>query len=153
MANELDGNIEPTREFVESIARPRNADAKYSTIIRSEKDKVKPNERFLMCPFDNTSFGINFQLERGNAGYVFDGIDTGSHSVTIEFRGSPFNKNAPQDPYLYPNLKVDENVVKIDEKKPDPPNPEMWICSDTYWTWSIAEGVKYYQRGIPAGYD
>ena len=115
-----------------------------------------------MCPWDNTSFGINFQLERGNAGYVFDGIDTGSHAITVEFRGHPISKTTPDDPYLYPDLKMKlnsdsppkpTNEVVVDDKAPNPPFPEMWICSDTYWTWSIADGVRYYPRGIPAGYD
>ena len=105
-----------------------------------------------MCPWDNTSFGINFQLERGNAGYVFDGIDSGSHSVTVEFRGKPLG-SGKVDPYLYPDLAVDSNNIVIVGEKPNNPNPEMWICSDTYWTWSIADGVKYFQRGIPAGYE
>ena len=109
-----------------------------------------------MCPFDNTSFGINFQLERGNAGYVFDGIDTGSHTVTIEFKGKPECKGE-DDTYRYPDYyvdTVDNRAVKV--KTTDvqsQPFPEMWICSDTYWTWSIQDGVRYYQRGIPAGFE
>ena len=158
MANELDGCIEPTREFMESISRP--------LIMVDEKDFVPSagdpakHQRFLMCPFDNTSFGINFQLERGNAGYVFDGLDSGSHSVTIEFRGKPLARDK-NDPYLYPDLKIQlkdnnpakpMNIVELDPTI-NPQAPEMWICSDTYWTWSIQDGVKYYNRGVPAGYD
>ena len=154
MANELDGNIEPTREFVESIATPLIRDDKGPLgAVNGENDH---GTRLLMCPWDNTSFGINFQLERGNAGYVFDGIDTGSHSVTIEFRGSPKYKGVAIDPYLYPDVIVDtknSNAIAVDKSEPKPPAPEMWICSDTYWTWSVQDGVRYYQRGIPAGYD
>ncbi len=159
MANELDGNIEPTREFTESISRPLNHIGEGSIYYRADKDPAA-NTRYLMCPFDNTSFGINFQLERGNAGYVFDGLDSGSHAVTIEFRGRPINNTPPNDPYLYPDVTVEGAGAKFNQVKiktpaqtPEPPHPEMWICSDTYWTWSIADGVKYYQRGIPAGYE
>ena len=45
------------------------------------------------CRADGTSFGINFQLERSNGGYVFDGADFGSQTVPITFRG-PIKINA-----------------------------------------------------------
>ena len=140
MANELDGMIEPTREFVESITRPLSLEfERKETDADTYRTANEPPEgkRFKMSPFDNTSFGINFQLERGNAGYVFDGIDTGSHTVTIEFRG-------------HPDIDADLDFI---ERTSAPPPPEMWVCSDTYWTWSVQDGVRYYARGIPAGYE
>ena len=103
---------------------------------------------------DNTNFGINFQLERGNAGYVFDGIDTGTHSITVQFKGSPIYSNE-LDSYYNPRLASNYDGKKLtwDLKNHHPPAPEMWICSDTYWTWSIQDGVQYYPRGRPTGYD
>ena len=142
MANELDGCIEPTQEFIESISRPLN-----------DTTPGGNNLRCLLCPFDNTSFGINFQLERGNSGYVFDGIDTGSHAITIEFKGTPIDTNNQNNPYIYADLEVGGYGVQVNAAKNTRPNPEMWVCSDTYWTWSVEDGVKYYPRGIPAGYD
>ena len=144
-ANELDGTIEATQEFMESISRPLNDVYEFT----NEKDK-----RLVLCPFDNTSFGINFQLERGNSGYVFDGIDTGSHAINIEFSGYPHSRETDKNPYYYADLKVEPyKGVVVDTKKHERPHPEMWVCSDTYWTWSVEDGVKYYPRGIPAGFD
>ena len=154
MANELDGMIEPTQEFMESISKPLSIefDKKELSTDRyrcaSDPDEGK---RLLMCPFDNTSFGINFQLERGNAGYVFDGIDTGSHTVSVDFHGSPM-RNDESDVLFYPDLGSDLKWKKVTDTS-SPPPPELWICSDTYWTWSVQDGVRYYQRGIPAGYE
>ena len=146
MANELD-DLEPTDEFLESISRPLN--------------NPETGARLITTPFDNTSFGINFQLERGNSGYVFDGIDTGSHAVTIEFKGTrEFGTGGGEErlknSYLYPDITTTDHgkTLKVKEiDNPSPPLPELWVCSDTYWTWSVDDGVKYYQRGIPAGYD
>lgn len=124
------------------------------------KSNWRPDEgtRFMMCPFDNTSFGINFQLERGNAGYAFDGVDTGSHAVNIEFKASMYKKAG--NPILYPDLAIrggsDDKIGTLvlgNKHIDDKAYPEMWICCDTYWTWSIDDGVKYYNRGVPAGYD
>ncbi|WP_289705325.1 hypothetical protein, partial [Bacteroides acidifaciens] len=47
MANELDGNIEPTDELVESISKPiNNVYPKHMTVTGDPKEK----ERFLLCP-------------------------------------------------------------------------------------------------------
>ena len=153
-ANELDGMIEPTREFMESISKPlsienqrKNTDAKMYQCASDPKE----GKRLVMCPFDNTSFGINFQLERGNAGYVFDGIDTGSHTVTVEFRGEKM-RDGESDVLWHPDISDTLTYPKLGGDS-HPPSPELWICSDTYWTWSVQDGVRYYQRGIPAGYE
>ena len=143
-ANELDG-VEATTEFIESISRPLNNIYDHSL------------ERFSTGPFDNTSFGLNFQLERGNAGYVFDGIDTGCRGVKIEFHGDRIDidenvKLEENDTYLYP--VCDENdSPKAKGEQPQLPPPEMWICSDTYWSWSAENGVEYHKDGVPIGYE
>lgn len=104
-----------------------------------KNSKIK---RYTNCRSDGTSFGINFQLERSNAGYVFDGLDTGSNSVTVTFRGQPMYRGE-DDTYFIP-----------DPTLPDvhPPAPEAWICSNTFFTWSV-NGVDYHPNGIPAGYE
>ncbi len=135
IANELDGCIEATDELVRSFALPLNKE--------SDGTRYKATSAA-----DNTSFGINFQLERGNSGYVFDGIDTGCHSITVQFKGQPIHTDK-NDTYYYPDV---DDAGKVDETV-HPPAPEMWICSDTYWTWSLPEGVKYYPRGIAEGYE
>ena len=127
IANELDGALEATQEFEDSFTQPLNDPA--------------TGKRYTNCRSDGTSFGINFQLERSNAGYVFDGIDTGSTSITVTFRGQPMYRGDDDTYFIpdpeYPNMH--------------PPSPEAWVCSDTYFTWSV-NGVEYYQTGIPAGY-
>ena len=127
VANELDGALEATQEFEDSFTQPLN--------------DPTTGERYRNCRSDGTSFGINFQLERSNAGYVFDGIDTGSTSITVTFRGQPMYRGE-NDTYYIP-----------DPELPDvhPPAPEAWICSDTWFTWSV-RGVEYYPTGVPASY-
>ena len=128
IANELDGALEATQEFEDSFTQPLN-------------DPVT-GKRYTNCRSDGTSFGINFQLERSNAGYVFDGLDSGSNSITVTFRGQPMYRG-DDDTYYFPDPE-NPNV--------HPPNPEMWLCSDTYFTWSV-NGVEYFPKGIPAGYE
>ncbi len=155
MANELDGPIEATEEYMRSIDTPLN-DAFHRFYQDGEGNgDLKPRgQRRRWIGTDNTNFGINFQLERGNAGYVFDGIDTGTHSITVQFKGSPIYSNE-LDSYYNPRLASTYDGKKLtwDLKNHHPPAPEMWICSDTYWTWSIQDGVKYYHLGIPEGYN
>ena len=128
IANELDGALEATQEFEDSYTQPLN-------------DPVT-GKRYTNCRSDGTSFGINFQLERSNAGYVFDEIDSGSNSVTVTFRGQPMYRGE-DDTYYIP-----------DPDLPDvhPPAPEAWICSNTYFTWSV-KGIEYHPTGIPPGYE
>ena len=128
IANELDGALEATQEFEDSFTQPLN-------------DPVT-GKRYTNCRSDGTSFGINFQLERSNAGYVFDGIDTGSNSITVTFRGQPLYRGE-DDTYFVPVPELPHI---------HPPSPEAWICSDTYFTWSV-NGVDYFPAGIPSGYE
>ena len=128
IANELDGSLEATQEFEDSFTQPLN-------------DPVT-GKRYTNCRSDGTSFGINFQLERSNAGYVFDGVDTGNNSVTVTFRGQPLYRG-DDDTYFIPDLE---------HKEQHPPSPEAWVCSDTYFTWSV-NGVEYFPKGVPFGYE
>ena len=153
MASELEGATEPTDELVESLSRPLNN--VYQLISANDGATHTEGERFLMCPFDNTSFGINFQLERGNAGYVFDGIDSGSSAVSIEFRANKkFHDKAQRNDVLsYPDVTcTDTTWISVLDTTAEV-IPEMWICSDTYWTWDTTNGVTYYSRGRPTGYE
>ncbi len=135
IANELDGCIEATDELVRSLSLALN-------------DETSGERYKATSAADNTSFGINFKLERGNSGYVFDGIDTGCHSVTVTFKGLPIYGG---DNDIYYNPEVDDSG-KVNTSV-HPPAPEMWICSDRWWSWSIDGGVKYHPRGIPVGYE
>ena len=126
VANELDGCLECTKEFERSFTQPLN--------------DAKTQARYANCLADATSFGINFQLERSNAGYVNDGLDSGSNSFTITFRGIPMYRGN-NDTYFIPD-SAHPNI--------HPPAPEAWICSDTYWIWSV-KGVEY-SNHFPAEY-
>ena len=128
IANELDGALEATQEFEDSFTQPLN-------------DPIT-GKHLTNCRSDGTSFGINFQLERSNAGYVFDGLDSGSNSITVTFRGQPMYRGN-DDAYYIPDAEL-----------PDvhPPAPEALVCSDTYFTRST-RGIEYYSRGIPEGYE
>ena len=128
IANELDGCLEATQEFEDSFTQPLN-------------DPVT-GKRYTNCRSDGTSFGINFQLERSNAGYVFDGIDTGNNSVAVTFRGQPIYRGE-NDTYYIPDPE-NPNV--------HPPAPEAWICQDSYFTWSV-NGIEYHGADIPVGYE
>ena len=128
IANELDGALEATQEFEDSFTQPLN--------------DPTTGKRYTNCRSDATSFGINFQLERSKAGYVFDGIDTGSQSITVSFRGQPLYRNI-DDTYYIPD---------IDSPDVHPPVPEAWVCSDTFFTWS-SKGVEYFPNSIPRGYE
>ena len=71
IANELDGALRPTQELEDSWTMPLN--------------DPETGERYKGCLRDATSFCINFQLERTNAGYVFDGVNTGNNTVAVKF--------------------------------------------------------------------
>ncbi len=128
VANELDGPLEATKEFEESYTQPLN-------------DPVT-GKRYANCRSDATSFGINFQLERSNAGYVFDGLYAGSDTVSVQFRGNPIYRG-DDDTYYIPDPE---------NKNQHPPAPELWICKDAFYTMSV-DGLKYYKGVIPPGYD
>ena len=133
MANELDGNEAPP-EFLESISKP----TQYKSPLDSEIYRLKT------FSYDNTNFGINFQLERGNSGYVFDGLDTNTRDVEIQFIADSNSINPLTNSYYYPD---------VNNQDIHPPSPEMWICSDTYWTWSVDNGVQYHKEGVPINYE
>ena len=129
MSYELD-NTQASPELVESLSRPLNDISKY--------DPRDEYERFLSCPFDNTNFGINFQFDRGNCGFNFDGIDTSNNQVVVEFKGEPYC-SGEYDTYLNPLTDKKGDVLV---QQPPVPFPEMWVFSYHYWTLS-SEGIKY----------
>ena len=130
VANELDGTLEPPQEFEDSFTQPLN-----------DPDS---GARYTGCKTDGTSFCINFQLERSNAGYVFDGVDTAHSTVPITLRGSPIY-SGDNDTYYIP-----------DSSQPSvhPPPPELWICRDTCFLMAPKEngGFQYMGPNIPEAY-
>ena len=136
---ELD-NTRATRELVESLSQPLND----VSVEKPEKDYG----RYLNSLWDDTNFGINFQLERGNAGFNFEGADTKGVQVLLEFKGQPVAKTKiqangtiiPYDTYLFPITDAEGEVI-LDIYDPLPP-PELWIFEYKYWSWTI-DGVDY----------
>ena len=99
-------------------------------------------ERYKGCLRDATSFCINFQLERTNAGYVFDGVNTGNNTVAVKFKGQPMYRGKNDTYYNF----------DLNNPSAHPPAPEMWICTDTYFTWGV-KSIKYFATGTPEGTD
>ncbi len=130
VANELDGSLEASPEFEDSFTRSLNAE---------------DGTRYALSTTDATSFGINFQLERSNAGYVFDGIDTGSKTVPIGFRGQPLYSGSNDTYYNVMNPLISTSVVS------HPPAPELWICQDTHFRMSV-DGLEYMGPVTPPGF-
>ena len=135
VANELDGPLEATREFENSFTDALN------DMTEGSEDFGKRRSN---CRSDGTSFGINFQLERSNAGYVFDGADFGTQTVPITFRGKPLFKGVNDTYYNY--LTNDDGSV---DTQHHPPPPELWICQDTYFTIDGKNGLVYHGAKIP----
>ena len=125
ISNELDGALRPSHELEDSWTMSLNA---------------PDGTRYKNTISDATSFCINFQLERTNAGYVFDGIDTAGNTVTIKFKGQPIYRGA------------NDTYFNFDVNNPNahPPPPEAWVCTDTYFEWGI-KSVKYYGNSVPEG--
>ncbi len=138
VANELDGPLEATKEFENSFTDALN-----------NMDEGSPDygKRRSNCRDDGTSFGINFQLERANAGYVFDGVDYGSVTVPITFRGKPMFKGN-NDTYYNFSVKDDGTV----DTTRHPPPAELWLCIDCYFTMDAKNGLVYHGYKIPPEY-
>jgi hypothetical protein len=111
IASDLDGPIEPTKEYLNSISRAKNSAT------------GKRLERFLN---DESSFMINIQLERSGAGYCYDGIDTNGSSISIQLKGNPMY-SGENDTYYYNPNPTQTNVID------HPPPPQLWICQETFW--------------------
>jgi hypothetical protein len=126
IASELDGSIEPTQEYVASLTESLN-------------DGNGP--RWVGRLGDNTSFMFNIQLERSNAGYCYDGVDTGGTNVSISINGNPM-ATGENDTYYFPTLR-DTTI--------HPPSPELWICRETFWELSLKDGLKYHETGEVPG--
>jgi hypothetical protein len=128
--NDLDGNLQATAEFTNSIINERNA----------------PNGlRYNNSLSDDTSFMATFQLERGDAGYVFDGYNS-SGSVNTLIKGDARYKET-QNTYLFPFTNAAGQVII---SQPNIQAPQLWLCKDTYFRVK-ANAFEYVMKGSPAG--
>jgi hypothetical protein len=138
VASELDGPIDATTEYEVSLTEEKND-------LVDDAHKRRTNSSH-----DNTSFMVNIQLERSNAGYCFDGIDTGGQNVSIQLKGDPIIKGTEDTYYNYPVSEVpSSSPVAYVMEHPVP--PEAWICRECFWQLSLGEGMKWMEFGSPPG--
>jgi len=121
-ASDLDGAIEPSKSYIQSIVMPRHNSS---------------GVRFVNTSFDNTDFMCNFSLERSQGGSVFDGFTT-TTNVNVKLSFNPVFAGA-NDVYYQP----DPTNVNA-----HPPSPQLWLCRDTFWVLGLGE-VHYMNKGIP----
>ena len=125
VASELDGGIQCTKEFEDSLTMDRN---------KSDGGKYKNTLS------DASSFMLNIQTERSRGGYLFDGLDSNGQNIPIQIRGQP----------IYPD--VNDTYYNFDETGENhPPPPQLFVCRDTYFTVDINDGLVYHPTGSPEG--
>ena len=125
VASELDGCIQCTKEFEDSLTMDRN---------KADGGKYKNTLS------DASSFMLNIQTERSRGGYLFDGLDSNGQNIPIQIRGQP----------IYPD--VNDTYYNFDETGENhPPPPQLFVCRDTYFTVDINDGLVYHPTGSPEG--
>ena len=125
VASELDGGIQCTKEFEDSLTMPKNKD---------------DGTRYKNTLSDASSFMLNIQTERSRCGYLFDGLDSNGQNVPIQIRGQPIH-SGDGDTYF----NCDETGQN------HPPPPQIFFCRDTYFTVDIHDGLVYHLKGCPPG--
>jgi hypothetical protein len=128
--NDLDGNLQGTSEFTNSIINERNA----------------PNgTRYLNALSDDTAFIATFQTERGDSAYVFDGLDSRGENITVLLKGESKYKGV-NNTYFYPLVDATGQTILT----PNPCFPQYWGCADKWW--HVAPGsVEWHDRDYPPG--
>ena len=125
VASELDGGIQCTKEFEDSLTMDKN---------KADGGKYKNTLS------DASSFMLNIQTERSRGGYLFDGLDSNGQNIPIQIRGQP----------IYPD--VNDTYYNFDETGENhPPPPQLFVCRDTYFTVDINDGLVYHPTGSPEG--
>ena len=127
VASDLDGPVECTKEFEDSMTQSRND---------PNTQEIYPN----YCT-DQSSFMLNIQTERNGSAYVFDGLDSGGRNIQIQIKGSPMYTGRDRDSYF--SGGEDGGI---------PPPPQIWLCRDTYFTMDTTYGLQYHAFGTPEGY-
>ena len=132
MSYELDNTRAP-KELVESISQPLN------DVSVEKVDGSYPRKR--TNAYDDTDFSINIQLDRGNAGYNFEGTSTKGAQILCQFQGLPI-ATGDYDTYMEPYTNA---IGVVQPRTDETPAPEMWIFSYCYWSWKL-NGVDYINR-------
>jgi hypothetical protein len=130
---ELDGQLNPSKEFADSILLSRNnpndSDHPYANSMR-----------------DDTSYLPEFQTERMDGGYVIDGLNTDGKSVPIEYKAKP-QYTGTNDTYYRPDGTTGSANTQI---------PSLWECRDTFFVLHQKKGSKdfklsYFNDRTPNG--
>ena len=125
VASELDGGIQCTKEFEDSLTMDRN---------KADGGKYKNTLS------DASSFMLNIQTERSRGGYLFDGLDSNGQNIPIQIRGQP----------IYTG--VNDTYFNFDETGQNhPPPPQIFMCRDTFFTVDTQYGLIYHPTGVPEG--
>jgi hypothetical protein len=142
VASDLDGPIEATPEYVSSLSEIRNER------VFDEMEMEGGGARIPTFPGDTSSFMFNVQLERSNAGYCFDGIDSNGQNISIQLKGNPISKG-DDDTTGWNKDTYWSYEPWLDDAQGRPQNPEAWICRETYFRLSEREGLVYMSSGVP----
>jgi hypothetical protein len=134
IASDLDGPIEPTVEYINSLTRSKN--------------NTNSGARLTQTSTDESSFMINVQLERSGAGYCFDGLDSHGQNLSIQLKGGPIWSGTDDTYYCYEAKSASASTLE-DYKHPIP--PQVWICQETYWRLSVERGMEYMKTDNPPG--
>jgi hypothetical protein len=128
---DLDGNLQATKEYTESIVNMRN--------------NPVGGARWQNSLGDDTSFIAIFSTERLDGGYVYDGKDTKGQNVNTEINAGP-QFTGINDTYYYCATDAAGNVF------PDvhPPPPQLWLCQDTFWVFN-GHHFQYFNDRSPKG--
>jgi hypothetical protein len=139
---DLDGALQATTEYTDSIV--------------NEKNKSGLNgARYINTMSDDTSFIALFQTERGDGGYVFDGIDSSGENLNTIIEGQPI-VSGTNDTYFYPRMIYNpaNQTWAVDTTKHSPP-PILLLCQDCFFVLDMGpEGklrVSYHPDKSPNG--
>jgi hypothetical protein len=70
-----------------------------------------------------------FETERGDAGYVFDGLDYKESNINCEIQNATPLYGGLNNTYYYPRTDATGQV----DLNNHPPPPQLWLCKDTFW--------------------
>jgi len=128
-ASELDGAITPSASFVNSIIRDRlkyTLDSAGNVTVTGRKTKTSS---------DGTDFVFTVETERGQSGYVFDGL-TSNEAVNINLKFESVSSD--------PQYNVYYNYDTINYNGRHPVAPELHIARDVFWKLGINEKGEPY---------
>jgi hypothetical protein len=125
---ELDENINPSKEFTDSIglSKNKNDGTRYTNSLR-----------------DDTSYTPQFQTERLDGSYVVDGLHSKGNNWSIEYRAVPQFRGM-NDTYFRPD---NDNPSATNSQR-----PKLYECRDTFFVLYEKEGafgLKYFGDKTP----